>query len=128
MHPEGVHDVVSALVLGEQQRDVFGAILQVSVHDDHDVAARGLERGGLGGLMAEVAGQTDTDDTIVGRGRLQNQLKGPVGASVVDEHHLVRSSRKVVEHRREATHEFGNHRFLVVKRDRDRDPARAAAG
>ena len=71
--------------------------------------------------MSEVAREPDADDARVGRGRLDDQLERPVRASVVDEDDLVRAARQVVEHCREPPGELGEHLFLVVDGDRNRE-------
>ena len=58
------------------------------------------------------------------RGRLGQHLERPIRAAVVDEHHLVRPARDVVQHPTQTGEQLGQHLLLVEHRDRDRQARR----
>ena len=70
-------------------RDRGRRVLQVGVDDHHRVAGRVLEPGQHGRLLAEVAGQLDAADPVVGQRVPADPVPGVVGRAVVDQHQLV---------------------------------------
>ena len=69
----------------DQLQAHLGRVLEVGVHDHHRVApGRGVEAGGHRDLVAEVAGQRDHRDPLVGLAELEQQVERLVAAAVVD--------------------------------------------
>ena len=58
-------------------RNLLRPVSKIAVHDDHDLAAHGLERGRQRGLVPERPGQPHPDDAAVSLGRVPNELEGP---------------------------------------------------
>src|SRR5439155_24880793 len=94
--------------------------------DDHAMAARLVERGGQRGLVTGVAGQGDGDDLWIFAGRGREDPERPVRAAVVDEYDFVRTARYAVEYAPKTVQQLSNSSLLVVERNRNRQPHRAA--
>ncbi len=99
-------------------------VLEITVHDDHDVPGDGLERSCQRGLVPEVPGQLNAHHSAVACRRLSDQLERPVLAAVVHEHDLVGPAGERVEHRRYPPDQLGKDVLLVVERYRDGYPGR----
>ena len=66
------------------------SLLQVAVHDGEAVSRRLVQTGEDGRLFSVVAGKVDRFDRFAGGGdELVQDLRGPVGTAVVDEHEFV---------------------------------------
>ena len=74
--------------LVEEAGDLGGVVLEVGVEGEDDVASGGLEAGGEGGGLAEVAAEADGADAGVGGGEPADGGPGAVAAAVVDEEEL----------------------------------------
>jgi hypothetical protein len=83
-----VDDVGAASPGGQHLRDQLRRVLEVGVDHHDDVAAGVLQPGAERRLVAEVAGEHDDLDPLVGGGELAEQLAGRVLGAVVDEHQL----------------------------------------
>jgi hypothetical protein len=59
-------DVEALVDFFEQRRNVLGAVLQVTIHCNDDVALGFVEAGGESGGLAEVAAQADHFEVAVG--------------------------------------------------------------
>ena len=91
-----VDDVVAAVELGEQLRDLLRRVLEVVVDRDDDRAVRRADPGEERVVLSVVPHQVDPADARVRRGELLDPLPARVVAAVVDEHDLVVGA---VEHR-----------------------------
>ncbi len=69
----------------EEAREFLGIVLQVGVEGHDDVALGGLEAGGEGSRLAEVAAKPDSVDPTVLARQLSDDVPGAVGAAVVHE-------------------------------------------
>ena len=83
-------DVVSLFNFGHEGGDLFRVVLQVAIHGDDDVAARGIKaclecRG-----LAKVPAQDDNFYAGVARVDFVERLQGVVRTAVVDEDNLIR--------------------------------------
>ena len=85
-----VDDVVALAPCGNQQRNDLGRVLEVGVDHDDRVAARMIQPGCGGDLLAEVARQVDHADVGVGRAHCLDDSQCCVAASVVDVDRLPR--------------------------------------
>jgi hypothetical protein len=85
----GVHHVVALAPLLDDAFDQFGRILQIAVHQDHRIAARGVEPGGRGDLMSEVAREIDDRDPRICRAQRAQRRERTVARAVVDRDDLV---------------------------------------
>ena len=107
-----VHDVATLLFeCLDEQRDVLGLVLEIGVHQDQDVAARVVERGGDGRVLAEVSREADDPQSRVGRGLCLQPRQRTVATAIVHDHRLV---VKPLERRSHAFDERIDGGFVVV--------------
>ena len=112
-------DVVALVDFFEQRGNVLGAVLQVAIHGDDDVALGFVEAGRERGGLAEVAAQADHLEVAVGLHQVGEEFEAAIVGGVVDEEDLV-GPLQLFENRGEAVvqREYGG--LLVVDRNHDR--------
>jgi hypothetical protein len=71
--------------------------------------------------VPEVPRQPNAHDARVAGTRRDDEVERPIGTAVVNEDDLVRPAAHAVQYRSQPADELGQHRFLVVDGDRDRD-------
>ena len=121
VHPNlapSARNVITLVEFGEQGRDVFGRVLQVAIHRDHDLTGGLMEPGGKRGGLAEIPPQLHYFQVSVGFRQVGQQLETVVGRSVVDEDDLIRPP-EAGQHRRELVIERKQGWLFVVNRDDD---------
>jgi len=102
----------------QQAGNVGGVVLQVGVEGDDDVVAGGVDAGGHGGGLAEIAAEADQAEMGIGAGGLDQAVPRGVARAVVDQQNLVaapQSGERVVEFLRQV----GDVVFLVVNGNHD---------
>ena len=112
----GADDLVPALELLDQSRDLVVRIRHVDVGPDHDPPGRGMGPGLAGGATAPVLGELDQADAL----DLAQRLTRAVVGAVVDHDDLV-GVRRRVERLPDAVDLGLEMSLLVVDREDDRD-------
>jgi hypothetical protein len=94
--------------------------LQVSVHRDHNIAARLGKASGKGCRLSKVASQLDNGEARVFFGNFLEQGKAAVARTIIDHNHLIgtpigiqRIGQRLIE--------MGNTLFFVQEGNHDRD-------
>lgn len=78
-------DDLAALLPGvDHVRDHFGRVLKIAVDKDDAIAARVVDAGGDGGLVAEVSGEIENFDAWIFSVNLPKHFERAVAAAVVD--------------------------------------------
>jgi hypothetical protein len=114
----GVDHVVALAPFRHHVGDQLGRVLEVGV-DQHDrVAARGIDAGGQGRLVAEIARQRDDLDARVLRVEREQGRERAVAAPVVDEDQLEVQAERC-ERGDQPPMQLGGGLLLVVARDDD---------
>jgi len=115
-----IHDVKPGLPAFDHRRDQLRRVLQIRV-DQHDrVTARDVQPRRRRELMSEIPREPHDDEPRIGLRLRPQQLGGPIGAPVIDQHDLVRvNPRRPVRRRPHPPHELGNIPLLVVQRSND---------
>ena len=120
LNPLGVHDIEPLPLFVEEHGDRLWRILQVAVHDHHEIARHVIERRRNRNLVPEVARQRNRHDSRILRGCVRQHLEGPIPAPIVDKHELVWPTRNVIQRSTQPSEQFGQHLLLVEHRHRDR--------
>ena len=111
-------DVVALFEACDEVGNLFGIVLEVSVHGDDELALRVIEAGGESGGLAEVAAELDDQYAGVDGGYLFEQTIGAVAGTVVDEDEL-EALANLLHDGLEAVIERGDVLLFVVKRNDD---------
>ena len=126
--PAGIDHVVSFPIGLKETGDLFGRILEISVQQHHDLARGVIQRRGQRTLVPEVPRERNRDDPRILPCRCLHHLPGAVGASVVDQHQLVGTSRQGVQDPEDAPDQLGERLLLVEEGGGHRDPWVASHG
>ena len=86
--PPAAHQVVAFFDLVQEERQVLRKVLQVGVHRDDEIAARGGQAGLQRGGLAEVAPELDDAEPGLGRDQGLGDVERSVRAAIVDEDEL----------------------------------------
>ena len=108
-----VGDVRPSTPAVEHFEDDLGRILQVRVGEDDGVAPGGLQAGGVGDLLTEVAGQGEDPHALVGALEFPQDVQRGVVAAVVDVNDLEVEFRNLLEGGDEAAVHLGDDRRFV---------------
>ena len=113
-------DIEALVDFAQQGGNVFGRVLQVSVHGDDDVALRFVkacrERRGL----AEIAPQANHFQARIGLYEIGQQLVTAVSRGIVDKENFVRP-RQSEQHGRQPVVQRQNRAFFVMDGNNDRE-------
>ena len=97
-------------------------MLQVAIHQHHDVARRRAQTRRHRRLLAEVAREADRTQRGIDSAQGGDLGKSHVPAAVVDEDDLVAGEGQGLEDRRQPRVQFAERAALVIPRDHHRQP------
>ena len=116
------HQVVAFFDLVQEERQILREVLQVGIHRDDEIAARGGQAGLQRGGLSEVAPQFDDAETGLGRDQRLGDVERSIRAAVVDEDELEAIAPLESSDRGgETGREFSERRRLVVDGRDDAD-------
>lgn len=122
----GEDDLGAVVPSGDQIGNVFGRILQISVHRDDGVGGAGRGEAGFKcGLVAEIAGKFDEFETRIFVVDRRDDFTGTIAAAVVDKDDGPIEGGVFSEDRAEPAAEFREDGLFVPDGDDDRDVGHA---
>ena len=81
-------DIEALIEFLQEHGDLVGIILKVGVHRDDELAAGAVEASAVGGRFAKVSAKLDDLNPRIPLMEGGKHLDRPIGAAVVDKHHL----------------------------------------
>jgi hypothetical protein len=120
-----VDDVIAFAPTFQERGDQLGGILQIAVHEDNRVTARGIDARRRGDLMPEVTREIHHDDFVMRQCQVAKLQQRCVARAVVHQDELVaRRAGQLVHNAADAADQLIDVALFIKERNDDRDQLR----